>query len=85
MTRPALTTTLTLLLVAEQRRGPDAFEYAVYEVIERLLDLAAWTDEKKADLYAMLVEGVACDSKLFEIERTVGRCLVANAHRFPHG
>ena len=80
----ALCTTLSLLLAAAQRRASD-FEYEVHEVIHRLIDLAQWSDERKADLYALLAESVRADDRLIEIERKVERALRANDARFPHG
>lgn len=79
-----LRTTLTLLLVAAQRRAEE-FEFAVYEVIGRLVDLANWSDERRADLYATVAESVKADDRLTVIERKVGHALHLNDQRFPNG
>lgn len=76
-----LTTTLTLLLVAAQRKAGD-FEYRVHEVIKNLLDLAGWADDRKADLYALLVESVEPDDKMITIERKVHAALHKNEKNF---
>lgn len=72
-----LTTTITLLLVAAQKTVKD-FEYRVYEIIQRLLDLSGWSDEKRADLYARLVESVGTDDKMLTIEKKVDTALWKN-------
>ena len=85
MSNPALTTTLTLLLVAEQNRAAgdtESFDYAIYDVVNHLVDLAGWSDEKKADLYAMLAECLHDKMRMVEIETHVRRCLIANDRRF---
>lgn len=79
--RHALTTTLSLLLVAAQAKV-DQFEYRVYEIIERLIDIAEWTDERRADLYSLLVESVQSDDKMLVIERKVAEALDSNERRF---
>lgn len=82
--RHPLTTTLTLLLVAQQRHA-DRFEDSVADVIEHLVDLSGWPDEKKADLYALLVESVTDDMKLAQVEKAVAAALDTNHKRFPNG
>lgn len=77
-----LTTTLTLLLLAAQRVGKDKFEYEVHEVLSHLIDLADWSDEQKADLYALLVERITADMRMTEIEGHVRDCLRKNDRRF---
>lgn len=77
-----LRTTLTLLLLAAQRVGKEQYEYEVYEVLHHLIDLAGWGDERKADLYAMLVERIRADMTMLEIERHVEDCLRKNQREF---
>lgn len=77
-----LTTTLTLLLVAAQRVGREQYEYEVHEVLHKLIDLADWADEQKADLYALLVERIRADMRMTEIEGHVRDCLRKNDRRF---
>jgi hypothetical protein len=79
--RHPLTTTLTLLIAANQRKGTD-LEFEIHEVIAKLTDLAEWSDEKKADLYARLAEAVKRDDRIIEIERKVSFALWQN-EQFP--
>lgn len=79
--RHSLTTTLTLLIAANQRKGTD-LEFEIHEVIAKLTDLAEWADEKKADLYARLAEAVKRDDRISEIERKVSFALWQN-DQFP--
>jgi hypothetical protein len=81
----SLVTTLTLLLLAAQNKGRDEFEYEVHEVIHRLTDIQGMSDPCKADLYAMLVETVAADDRMLDIERKVEIAIARNRKRFPHG
>ena len=80
--RHPLCTTLTLLIAANQRKGTD-LEFEIHEVIAKLTDLAEWSDEKKADLYARLAETVKQDDRLVEIERKVSFALWQN-DQFPY-
>lgn len=77
-----LTTTLSLLLCAAQACKPERFEYRTAEVIEHLVDLHGWSDERKADLYALLVESIEVDDKMLVIERKVNDALIKNEARF---
>lgn len=79
--RHPLCTTLTLLIAANQRKGTD-LEFEIHEVIAKLTDLAEWSDEKKADLYARLAEAVKRDDRIVEIERKVSFALWQN-DQFP--
>ena len=62
--------TLNLLIVAEgqQREHADAFEYAIYRVIDRYLD---WPEAKKADLYAGLAEKYDPKGRIIDNENLV--------------
>lgn len=82
--RHPLTTTLALLLCAAQKE-PCKFEYEAHTVLTNLVDMADWPDEKKADLYALIVESVKADDKLTQIDRKVAYCLHLNGQRYPHG
>lgn len=81
----ALRTTLSLLLVAAQSKGKDAWEYEVHEVIGHLIDLEDWSDEKKADLYALLIERVKANDTMLTIENHVEDCLRKNHGRYLNG
>lgn len=54
-----LALTLSLLIHAEGlSRGSDDFEAAVHTCIEKYLDSYGFTDERKVDLYSLIVEKV---------------------------
>jgi 23S rRNA maturation mini-RNase III len=81
-------TTLMLLVTAErqQRKYADGtFEDAVYEVIERAMLIADYSNERKADLYARIAESVTAEDKLAVLERKIGAALFANDKEFPNG
>lgn len=80
--RHPLTTTIALLLAANQRPA-DNFEYKIHDIIQHLTDTAGWCDEKKADLYARLAESVKADDRLTEIEREVSFALWQN-EQYPY-
>lgn len=79
--RHPLTTTITLLIAANQRSTND-LEYEIHEVIARLTNIADWPDEKKADLYARLAESVNREDRIIDIERKVSFALWSN-DQFP--
>ena len=79
--RHPLCTTITLLIAANQRSTND-LEYEIHEVIARLTDLADWSDEKKADLYARLAESINREDRIIDIERKVSFALWSN-DQFP--
>lgn len=78
-TRHPLALTLSLLIVAEkqQRKYSNAFEDAVYEVLERTMELSEWADEKKADLYARLAESLTAADTMIITEDKVNKALWA--------
>lgn len=71
-------TTLALLIHAEKLRqqGGD-FESATYTVLDRAVDLVGWSEERRADLYARLVEGMADrdHTRFLVIQEVVAKCL----------
>ncbi len=78
--------TLTLLLVSEAQQHKYQTEFTdhpAYEVIERAM--SDYTDEAKADLYALMAESVDPRAPLAVIQRAVSECLVKNKERYPHG
>jgi len=79
--RHHLTTTLTLLLVAAQAKSHE-FDYRIHEIINRLVDIVGWTDERRADLYALLAESVEADDPMHVIDRKVADALTKNEEHF---
>ena len=71
MTRHSLTTTLTLLLVANQRK--QHFEDAIYDILASIMQ--EYSEEFKADLYARLAESIQATDNMYTIERKVARHL----------
>ncbi len=77
-----LTTTLSLLLVAAQVCKPEDYEYRTAEIIENLMDISGWPDQRKADLYALLVESIEVDDGMLTIEKKVHAALQKNEAHF---
>lgn len=77
-----LTTTLSLLLLAAQRCKPEDYEYRIAEIIQNLMDIRAWTDERRADLYALLTESITVDDGMLAIEKKVNAALQKNEAHF---
>ena len=77
-------TTLTLLLMAEEKHAADLPE-ATHTVIERAMDLAKFPEEQRADLYARIVEGVAPGMKMLDMQRTINNALVENQRAYYRG
>lgn len=70
--------TLALLIHAEsmqQRHG--GFEYATHHVLSHAVDLMGWSEERKADLYARIVEGMGDKdhTRFLTIQAVVTACL----------
>ena len=79
--RHPLCTTLALLIAANQRKSTE-LEYEIHAVIAGLVDIAGWTDEKKADLYARLAESINKEDRIIDLERKVSFALWQN-DQFP--
>lgn len=80
-TRHPYALTLTLLITAErqQRKYADGtFEDAVYEVLEHAADLAGWSEERRADLYARIAESVTPADTIILMEQKINTCLWKN-------
>lgn len=75
--RHPLCTTLTLLIAANQRKAT-GLEYEIHAVIAGLVDIAGWTGEKKADLYARLAESINKEDRIIDLERKVSFALWQN-------
>ena len=80
MTRHPLTTTITLLIMAEPQTNK--LEENVYKVLSHLIDLAKWSDERRADLYARLAERLKPGMTMLVMERVVEYCLIYNEEWF---
>lgn len=76
-----LTTTLATLLQGCQAK-PSSFEYRIYQVIDQLIDLQGWNDERRGDLYALLAESILEDDSLGTLIIKVDAALTKNAERF---
>lgn len=77
-----LTTTLAVLIQGCQAKDPHRFEYRIYEVIDKLMDIQGWGDERRSDLYALITESVTAEDTMVELERKVDAALTNNAQRF---
>lgn len=71
MNRHPLTTTLTLLLVANQKK--QHFGDAIYDILASIMQ--EYSEEFKADLYARLAENVLATDNMYIIERKVAHHL----------
>lgn len=76
-----LTTTLTVLLSA-CKVVPAKFEYRIYEVMSHMFELSGFSNERKADLYAILVESVTPKDTFEQMEVKVEDALAKNTERF---
>lgn len=72
--------TLSLLIKAEQLHtaGVEGFEESVYNVIARFLESRGFHEEKKADLYSLLVESLTPDMSHSQMRKVCSRCLTEN-------
>lgn len=76
-----LTTTLSLLIVAAQAK-PSDFEWRIAEIMENLMDISGWTDDRKADLYALIAESVLATDTMLVIEKKVHAAIQKNEAHF---
>jgi hypothetical protein len=51
-----LALTLSLLIYAERLSPHGGLEFATYQVLDRAADLEGWSEERRADLYARIVD-----------------------------
>lgn len=68
-------TTLATLIWSRKEAGED-LEYAAYEVIGEYM--ADWTDERKADIYAMLAEELSATMPFPAMVEAVSECIRRN-------
>jgi hypothetical protein len=74
-----------LLVIAAQRRFSSlTFENQVYQIIDRDLRFAGWSDERRADLYSLLVESITSEDRIGDVELKVAEAWKKNSGRF-HG
>lgn len=74
-------TTVSLLLIAEgQQRKGGTFEDDIADVLAAYF--REWSDERKADLYALLAEKVKHDDKLADMQKVVSDCLWNNENNW---
>ena len=73
---------LSLIFQAEvQRKAKEQpYDDLVFDVLQRAVELADWSDEKKADFYSRLQEAWLANPPLgfMDIQATVTRCLIDN-------
>lgn len=76
--------TVALLIISEgmQPQYKEQLEHPAYEVLERSILLAGFSDERKADLYARMAERVDHRQPLTVVQRTVSDCLFENEREF---
>lgn len=80
-TRHPMAETLVLLIIAEQRQHT-TFEYAVYEVMNRYMELKGWPDEKRSDLYAQIAEKYDVRGSIAVNTQIVSDCIWRTEERF---
>lgn len=71
---------LILTNVLYSHRYSGQLDYAAYEVLGEMFE--DWPDERKADLYASLVESVQAHDTWVIMYAKVGKALESNAKRF---
>ena len=74
-------TTLTLLLMAQENYSAD-LPHAVHTVIDHAMALAAYPDERKADLFARIAESVGPGMKMLDMQKAIQAALVENERVF---
>lgn len=74
---------LAILITSARSAGCPDVEQAAYKAIAALFD--EWTDERKADLYAMLAERVRPNMTMIQMQETISRTLWDNENHLAHG
>ena len=73
--------TLSLILQSEFQRPPrtQPYDELVFDVLQRAVELANWTQELRADFYARLMSAweMKKPESFLDIQETVTRCLIA--------
>jgi hypothetical protein len=87
--RRALTITLLIIAGKQQpaaRESDSPIEYAAYDVLAHAMDLSGYSEERRADLYARIVEAVPGeDVRVADLEKIVSRALEQNDKEFHNG
>ena len=79
MNYPRHPAALTLaLLITAHRQKPNTWEEKIHDVIEHLVDLANWPDERRADLYARMAEKLTAADRCIDMEHKINKCLWEN-------
>jgi hypothetical protein len=73
--------TITLLIIAEQRQHT-TFEYAVYEVLNRYMELKDWPEAKRSDLYAQIAEQYKPTNSIAVNTQIVSDCIWRTEEHF---
>jgi hypothetical protein len=72
-----------LMVVAAQRHfSHGTFENQIYQLVERHPLFLGWSSERKADLYALLVESINHIDRISTVEDKVLAAYEKNAGRF---
>lgn len=76
--------TIALLIISEgmQPQYKEQLEHPAYEVLERAILLAGFSDDRKADLYARMAERVDHRQPLAVVQQAVSDCLFENEEEF---
>lgn len=88
MHRHALTIALLIIAGKQQPAARDAdspIEYAAYDVLAHALDLSGYSEERRADLYARIVERATEDVRVADLQQIVSDAMYANDKEFLHG
>lgn len=72
---------IVLLIIAEQRQHT-TFEYAIYEVLNRYMELKNWPEEKRADLYAQMAEQVKVSNSMIVNQQIISNCIWRTEAKF---
>ena len=66
------------LLIAAQQKFHAELEHAVSDVLEKATEIAGYSDERKADLYALIAESLDGSETMIMLEQKINTCLWKN-------
>ena len=72
---------IVLLVIAEQKQHT-TFEYAIYEVLNRYMELKQWAEEMRADLYAQMAEQVKKTNSMIVNQQIISDCIWRTQEKF---